>query len=119
MIMTNIKNIKEDQKLIVECNVFNKEEMKKATVPGMDYTINVNFDRLTMGYVENIFTRVYVYGEKVVLIVNNESNDPNYDEGKMIFEMTNSITMKTLIEKSTLAIFDNTIIKDLYKEFNK
>lgn len=119
MLMSNIKNIKEEQKLIVGCNVFNRKEMKKVTVPGMDYTINVNFDKLTMGYVENIITRVHVYGEKVVLIVNNESNDPNYNEGKMIFEMTNSVTMKTLIEKSTLAVFDNTMVKDLHKEFNK
>ena len=81
--------------------------------------VNVKFENLTMGYAENIIQRVNIYGEKIVVIVNNESTAPNYDMGRKIFEITNSVSVNMLIEKSTIAIYDNTIVKDINNEFNR
>lgn len=118
MLISKIRNSEREQKLIVGCNIFNSDEMKDVTVPGMDYTLNIDFERLTMGYVENILTRVHVYNEKIVLILNvNDSNDSIANAGKKIFDFTNSICVNRLIEGSTFTVYHNTIVKDRLYEF--
>ncbi len=72
MIISAIRNEKREQKLIVACNIFNNNEMKTVSVPVMDYTLNIDFEKLTMAYVENILTRVHVFDEKIVLVLNVE-----------------------------------------------
>lgn len=114
MIISKIRNSEREQKLIVGCNIFNNDEFKNVVVPGMDYTLNIDFDRLTMGYVENILTRVNVYNEKVVLIININSG---VDIGKKIFEFTNSVAVNRLIEGSTFTVYHDTIVKDRLYEF--
>ena len=36
MILSEVRNEKREQKLIVGCNIFNNKEMKSVTIPGMD-----------------------------------------------------------------------------------
>lgn len=119
MILSEVRNEKREQKLIVGCNIFNNKEMKSVTIPGMDYTVNIDFDVLTMGYVENIIARSDVYNEKIVVIVNIEDKGDVIDAGRKIFKLTNSVCINRLISRSTLAVYDNNLIKDIHREFNR
>ena len=118
MIISEIRNEKREQKLIVACNIFNNNDMKTVSVPGMDYTLNIDFEKLTMAYVENILTRVHVFDEKIVLVLNVESKCTDVSKiGKKIFKFTNSKCVEKLIDGSSFTAYHDTIVKDITNEF--
>lgn len=118
MIITNVKNSNGEQNLIVGCNIFNNDDMKSVVVPGMDYTLNIDFDKLTVAYVNNIIERVNVHGEKIVVILNIENKGDFMDAGRKIFKFTNSYSVKKLIYASSLTVYHDSVVKDRLGEFS-